>query len=270
MADISVIKKALNEVDKGKELAIITITKAEGSAPRGVGTTMAVLEDGSIIGTIGGGAFENRAIELGIEAIKEGKSKSVDFPLSTEGVEMICGGAVEIFIDVYASKDKLLIVGAGHVGHAIYKAASLLDFDIVVFDDREEFLNKERFPLAKELVLGISNEELKKYQVNEKTYIVIVSRSHEFDEESLEEVVNSDAKYIGTMGSKNKVITILRNLIEKGCKKENLDRVYAPIGLDIASGKPEEIAISIISEILLVKNNGNLKHMKSTVERKSL
>ena len=91
-----------------------------------------------------------------------------------------------------------------------------------------------------------------------------------FRSESLEEVANSEAKYIGTMGSKNKVITILRNLIDKGCNKENLDKVYAPIGLDIASGRPEEIAISIISEILLVKNNGNLKHMKSNVERTSL
>lgn len=270
MADLGVMRQALEEVDKGKELAIVTITKAEGSAPRGVGTTMAVLEDSSIIGTIGGGPLENHIIELATEAIEEGKSKSVDILLDTEGVKMICGGAIEIFIDVYTSKDKLLIIGGGHVGYAIYKVASLLDFDIVMFDDREEFLNKERFPLAKELVLGVSNEELGKYPIDRNTYIVIVSRSHEYDEESLEEVVNSKAKYIGTMGSKKKVITILKNLMKKGCKKEDLDKVYSPIGLDIASEKPEEIAISIMSEILLVKNNGNLKHMKSPVKIDSL
>lgn len=270
MSDLEVMREALDEVEKGRELAIVTITKAEGSAPRGVGTAMAVLEDASIIGTIGGGPFENRAIELALEAIKSGKSKSVDFPLDTKGVEMICGGAVELFIDVYSSKDKLLIIGGGHVGHAIYEAATLLDFDIVVFDDREEFLNRERFPLAKELVLGISNEELRKYPVDRNTYIIIVSRSHEYDEESLEEVVNSEAKYIGTMGSKKKVITILKNLIEKGCAKENLEKVYAPIGLDIGNERPEEIAISILAEVLLVKNNGNPKHMKSALESQSL
>lgn len=262
MADLSIMKKAIEDIEQGKELAIATITKSEGSTPRGKGTVMAVLADGSIHGTIGGGALEKHIIELSIDAIKEGKSKSVNLPLNTKGVEMICGGEVEVFIDVYKTNPKLLIVGGGHVGYAMYKIASLLDFDIVIFEDREEFLTHERFPLAKELVLGPMKETLRDYKIDENSYIVIVSRGHKYDQESLEEVVNSNAKYIGAMGSKRKVITTMNNLKELGFSEENLNKVYAPIGLNIAAESPEEIAMSIISEILLVKNQGNPNHSK--------
>ena len=262
MADISIMKKATEEIEAGKELAIATITKSEGSTPRGLGTSMIVLGDGNIHGTIGGGALEKHVIELCIESIKEGQSKSVDLPLNTKGVEMICGGGVEVFIDVYKQKPKLLIVGGGHVGYALYKIASLLDFDIVIFEDREEFLTSERFPLAKELVLGSLRENLRNYKIDDSSYIVIVSRSHNSDQESLEEVLNSNAKYIGAMGSKKKIVTMMNNLKELGFSEENLNKIYAPIGLNIAGESPEEIGMSIISEILLVKNNGNPNHSK--------
>lgn len=262
MSDLCVMKKALDEIEKGKELAIATITKSEGSTPRGRGTVMAVLEDSSIIGTIGGGALENRVIELCLEAIKEGESISLNLPLNTQGIEMTCGGEVDIFIDVYKKSPKLILIGGGHVSYAIYKIASLLDFDIVIFEDREEFLNSERFPLATDLILGPINKTLREYDIDENTYIVIASRGHQYDQESLEVVVNLNARYIGAMGSKRKVITMMGNLKEKGMSEENLNKVYSPIGLNISSGTPEEIAISIISEILLVKNNGNPNHMK--------
>lgn len=262
MADLSIMKKAIEEIDSGNELAIATITKSEGSTPRGKGTSMIVLRDGSIHGTIGGGALEKHVIGLCIVAIKEGQSESVDLPLDSKGVEMICGGGVEVFIDVYKIKPKLLIVGGGHVGYALYKIASLLDFDITIFEDREEFLTPERFPLAKELVLGNVRETLKNYKIDENSYIVIVSRSHNYDQESLEEVVNSNAKYIGSMGSKRKIITMMDNLRELGFLEESLNKVYAPIGLNIAAESPEEIAMSIMSEILLVKNQGSANHSK--------
>ncbi|WP_353094526.1 XdhC/CoxI family protein [Tissierella praeacuta] len=262
MGDLSVMKKVLEDINNGKELAVATITKSEGSTPRGIGTMMAVLEDGSIHGTIGGGALEKHIIELCIETIREGNSKSISLPLDTKGVEMICGGEVEVFIDVYKINPKLLIIGGGHVGYAIYNIASLLNFDIVLFEDRKEFLTHERFPLAKELVLGPIDEKLRDYKIDNNTYIVIASRGHKYDEESLTEVINSDAKYIGVMGSKRKVITMMDNLRHKGISEENIDKVYAPIGLEISSGNPEEIAMSIMSEILLIKNDGKLKHMK--------
>ncbi|SHE56675.1 xanthine dehydrogenase accessory factor [Tissierella praeacuta DSM 18095] len=262
MGDFLVMKKALEEIDNGKELAIATIIKSEGSTPRGLGTMMAVLEDGSIYGTIGGGALEKYIIELCIGAIKEGESKTIDLPLDAEGVDMVCGGKVEVFIDVYKIKPKLLIIGGGHVGYAIYNIASLLNFNISIFEDREEFLTKERFPLAKELILGSIDERLRNYKIDNNTYIVIVSRGHKSDERALLEVINSNAKYIGVMGSKGKVMTMMDKIRNSGITEENINKIYAPIGLKISSGSPEEIAMSIMAEILLIKNNGTLKHMK--------
>jgi xanthine dehydrogenase accessory factor len=267
MADRFVMKKALEEIERGKELAIATIISAKGSTPREVGAKMMVLADGSIHGTIGGGSLEKRVIDLCLEAIDEGKSYSVHLPLDTEGVEMICGGEVDVFIEVYKNKPKLLIAGGGHVGYAIYELATLLDFDIVVFEDREELLTKERFPKAYELVLGNIKDNLKDYPIDDNTYITIVTRGHVYDEECLEVVIGSNAKYIGAMGSKKKVITMMKNLKEKGIAQEQLDKAYAPIGLKLSDETPEEIAVSIISEILLVKNQGELIHMKDTMNR---
>lgn len=267
MADIIIMKKALEKIEHGEELAIVTITKAAGSTPRREGAMMVVLEDGKIHGTIGGGSIENRVIELSIEAIRKGESYGVNIPLDESGVDMICGAEVDVFIDVYKNKPKLLIVGAGHIGQAIYNFASLLDFNIVIFDDREEFVNDERFPLAYELIHGDIKENLEKYSMDYNTYVVIVSRGHNYDEEALEVVVNGNAKYIGAMGSKKKVITMRENLMEKGISEEKLNKVYAPIGIKISSGTPEDIAFSILAEIQLVRNNGELIHMKNSLKK---
>ncbi len=151
---------------------------------------------------VGGYGKENyRVIPRGY---RTGESKAISLPLDTEGVDMICGGTVEVFIEVYINRPKLLIAGGGHVCYAIYNAALPLDFDIIIFDDREEFLNKERFPEAYDLVLGDIGKSLGgNYPIDENTYIVIVTRGgHKYDEEALAAVANTNAKYIGAMGSK--------------------------------------------------------------------
>lgn len=265
MQDISILKRTLEEIEKGTELALITITNSSGSTPRNKGTQMAVLKDGSIIGTIGGGSLEKRVIELAKEAIAKGESESVNLPLDTQGVEMICGGEVDIFIKVYSANPQLIIIGGGHVAYAIYKMALLLNFNITIFEDRIEFLNEQRFPDATELIHGDIAQNLSKYNITENSYIVIATRGHSCDQEALEAVVNSKAKYIGTMGSKRKILTIFDNLKEKGISNEALSKVYAPIGLDIGDNSPEEIAISILAEIIAVKNNKTSEHMKITL-----
>lgn len=266
MSDVLILKQILEKIETGMEAALVTITKSSGSTPRQIGTTMGVFEDKSIVGTIGGGAIENRVIDLAMEAIAEGRSISHFLPLDSKGIEMICGGDMEVFIDVYKKKPKLIISGGGHVGYEIYKAASLLDFDIVVLDDREEFLNAERYPYAKELILGPMNESLKNYNMCEDTYIVIVTRGHDFDQACLEAVIGANVKYIGAMGSKKKIILMMDNLKALGYSIEELNKIYAPIGLDIATNKPSEIAISILGEILQIKNEGKLVNRKREVK----
>lgn len=262
MGDVNVLRNALKHIETGEEIAIVTITNAQGSAPRGVGTTMAVLGNGNIYGTIGGGPLENKIIELSQEAIRENKSESIHLGLDSQGVEMICGGNIDIFIHVYSKKPNLLIVGGGHIGYALYQLGNLLEFNTIIFEDREEFLNKERFPQAKELVLGPFEKTLGEYKIDSNSYIVIATRGHIYDEKSIEQVLRSEASYIGAMGSKKKIITAINNLKEKGFKDHEIDRLYAPIGLDIGSEKPKEIAMSIMAEILAIKNNGEARHLK--------
>lgn len=264
MPEISVLKNILELVEKGINSALVTITKSEGSTPRVTGAQMGVLEDGSIIGTIGGGALEKKAIELALKSIKANSSMSVNIPLEDEG--MVCGGEVDIFIQVFNSRPELLIIGGGHVSLALYQIANFLNFDIVIFEDREEFLNRERFPLAKKLILGLVDDSLRKYDINEDSYIVIVTRGHKHDGEALEAVMDSKAKYIGVIGSKRKVLSMFNNLREKGIDEERLSKIYSPIGLDIADNTPEEIAISILAEILAVKNNKTGLHMKLDID----
>lgn len=260
MNNVQIMNKTVDLLNEGKELALVTIIAAQGSTPRGLGSNMLVVDDGTVYGTIGGGAMEKKAIDFALQSIKDGESQSLEIFLETTGVEMICGGEVEIFVNVYKNRPKLLIAGGGHVAHALYKQASLLDFDIVVFEDREEFLTEERFPKASQRVLGDIAEELTAYPKNDQTYIVIVSRAHEFDERCLEGSIDSPATYIGMMGSTRKVKTIRGNLVEKGISEDKLKKVHAPIGLDICNGTPAEIALAIMSEILLVKNQGSLRH----------
>lgn len=265
MADIFVMKKAIEEIDNRNEVALVTVLKASGSTPRGEGTMMLVYQNGDIYGTIGGGKLEQKVKNESLTALKKGKSLSVNIPIEKEDSDMVCGGEVDVFIDVCKVRPKLLVAGAGHVGTAVYNIASLLDFHITMFDDRERFLTEERFPLAEELIFGDIKENLAKYPMDENTYVVIVTRGHEYDQDSLEAVINKKPKYIGLMGSKKKVKAIMSNLKKKGIDEELLKKIYSPIGINLGGETPEEIAISIMAEVLIVKNEGSFIHMKSTI-----
>lgn len=262
MTSAYIMKKVLESMDKGEDIATVTITGTKGSTPRGVGAMMAVLTDGSIYGSIGGGILEKHTIDQALEALKTGESRSLSLSLDQDELKMICGGEVDLFINVHRTKPKLLIAGGGHIGYAIYRVASLLDFDVVIFEDREELLDRDRFEYAHDLVSGRIDERLAAYPIDSNSYIVVVTRGHEYDQASLEAVIDSGAKYIGVMGSKSKVKTMMCRLKEKGIQDDQLENVYSPIGLKICNGTPEEIAISIMAEILTIKNNGDLRHMR--------
>lgn len=253
--DINILKELINLVDKGTKFAHATVINAKGSTPREIGADMLILENGETKGTIGGGALEVRVIELAKDCIKSNNSATYNLPLNSKEIGMICGGEVDIFIEVFNPKPNLIICGAGHVGKAIYEIAKTLNFKITVLDDREEYLNEMRFPDADEVVLGKINETLINHQIDENSYICIVTKSHKEDFEALKAVINSNAKYIGLMGSKKKIKEIFDELLSQGFDVEKISRVKAPIGLDIATNSPEELAISIIAEILAVKNN---------------
>ena len=240
--------------NRGEEAALVTVISAEGSTPREQGAKMLVKADGSVIGTIGGGNIEAVAIKEALEVSRKGKPKRLSLSLK-EGEElgMMCGGDTEIFIEPILTTPTLFIFGGGHIGLTLAKVGKLLGFKIVVIDDRPEFANPERFPEAEFTLAEDYAKSFEKLDINKSGYIVIVTHGHEGDETVLEEALRTDAKYIGMIGSRAKNQAVFSHLMAKGVSQEQLDKVHAPIGLPIHSETPEEIAISILAEIIQVK-----------------
>jgi xanthine dehydrogenase accessory factor len=248
----------LEATQRGHRVALATIVKATGSTPREAGTKMLIYTDGSIVDTIGGGSLEANVITEAQAALGEGKPRLVRYELrdSEVGDPGICGGEAEIFIDVINPHPTVLIVGAGHVGRSIAVLSSFLGFGTVVLDDRAEFANAERLPQADEIMVGDIGQELARFNINPQTYIVIVTRGHEHDRDTLRQVVSSPAAYIGMIGSRRKVKMVFDELQKDGVAEEALAAVHAPIGLDIGAETPEEIALSIMAEIVMVRRGG--------------
>lgn len=259
-----ILKKIYESVSKGNTVALATITHISGSTPGKAGSIMAIWKNGKIEGTVGGGKLEHDIITKALGCIKNNENSTFEYKLNGNGkLGMQCGGEAKGFIKIFTPEVRLIIVGAGHVAFHLHKIAKILNFYTVVIDDREEFANKDRFPNANEIIVEEVNVALSKYPINKNTYIVIITRGHKDDALALETVVSKDAGYIGMIGSSNKTSYIMNNLLSKGICKEDLRKVFAPIGLDIASEKPEEIAVGILSEILLIKNKGTLNHIKN-------
>lgn len=258
-----ILKEIYESLIKGDKVALVTITDIKGSTPRKKGSLMAVWEDGRIYGSVGGGNIEYTVIERTIECLKEEADREFEFELNDEGdLHMQCGGKAIVYVKVFKPRSKLLIVGGGHIGVELFKLAKILDFYTVIFDDREEFANEVRFEAADEIIVGDISEKLSQYPINKDTYIIIVTRGHKCDADALKVTAESNASYIGVIGSKKKTEFVMNNLMSDGISREALKKVYAPIGLNISSGEPNEIAFGVMSEILLVKNKGSLQHLK--------
>jgi len=259
------IYQALSEIEKDNETAALcTVTKSEGSTPRHVGSKLLVYPDGKFIGTVGGGELENRVIKAAHESMKSGEAQTLSYSMSdpSRGDPGVCGGTVEVFVEPILPQPTLYIFGGGHVSMALAAAAHTAGFHIGVIDDREQFANTDRFPMATEVYTSYE-EAFEKIKPNASSYLVIVTRGHRDDMRVLGWAVGTEARYVGMIGSKRKVIEIVKHLEEKdGIEPAQLVRVHAPIGLDIGAISPEEIAVSILAEVLMMRNKGTGKMMK--------
>jgi xanthine dehydrogenase accessory factor len=250
------VYKALAEaIEQNKSAAVATVVKTLGSSPRNVGSKMLIYPDGAIVGSVGGGEMEARVIEAGRAAIRDGQPRYLDMTLSNEnrGDPLICGGEMEIFVEPLLVTPILLIVGAGHIGVACAELAKFLGFHVVVVDDRAELVTRERFPLADELHAGDTVEELGQLDITPQTYVVLTTRAHTMDAPALRAVIDKPAAYIGMLGSKRRVLTVFEMLKQEGVREEALQRVCAPIGMAIGAETPQEIAVSILAEVIKVR-----------------
>lgn len=241
-------------LDKGEIFSLVSVVDAPGSSPGKPGFKMLVKENGETIGTVGGGNLEFILTKEAVKAIKEEKPKL--FKTELKDIGMSCGGSVVAFIDVIGVKDRIYIFGAGHVGYSLYKFLKSLPFKIFVIDDREEFAKSERFPDAvvyKEDMVEFS----KNLEIKERDFIVIVSRTHTIDFGVAKEILKKEKYpfYLGLIASKNKAKEFKDKLKNEGFPLEKIEKIHSPIGVDIKANTPDEIAISIIAEIINVKNS---------------
>ena len=239
------------------DFAICTVVETQGSTPRHSGK-MIVFPDGSSEFTIGGGPAEKATIDSAVTAITERKSKMLEWVLNKSqagGLNAECGGLMKIHIEVYPMQPQLVIVGAGHVNYALFQWAEGLNFEVIVVDDRESILRDQRFKSAKAIFydefidMAVQNAIPR---LSPNSYVVIATK--DADEAALRPFKNLDFSYIGVIGSRRKIGKIKEHLLEEGCDEAWLSQIHMPIGLDIGAETPEEIAISIWSEILMVKN----------------
>jgi len=241
----------------GQRGALATIVHTNGSIPSYESSRMLVREDGSIAGTVGGGCVEADVWAAAKEVIHQEMPRKMTFSLNNEAAYdagLICGGTLEIFVEPILPQPKLYLFGGGHVSTALARVAQLAGFSISVIDDRASFANTERFPMAEETLTSYE-EAFDKLKPNASSYLVIVTRGHKDDMRVLEWAVGTDARYIGMIGSKRKVISVYKALEKQGIAMEKFARVHAPVGLEIGALSPEEIAVSVTAELIAVRRN---------------
>ena len=252
-----VLPAAASALERGEPAALVTIVRSTGSTPQRTGAKMLVYADGRIVGTIGGGCYENDAVGRAREAIATGRPELVKYDLNDDFVQesgLICGGQMEVYIDPIAAAPALYIIGAGHVGWHLAKFAGDAGFRIHVVDDREKFANRDRFPAADTIVVDDLSAWLHRADLPPTAYVVVVTRGHTHDFEAVRAMAARDLRYLGLIGSRAKVARIFEALDAEGMPGECLARVHAPIGLAIGAISPAEIAVSILAELIAVRH----------------
>jgi xanthine dehydrogenase accessory factor len=255
---MSIFKLAADLAERGTPCAICTVVRASGSVPRHEGSKMLVGANGELLaGTIGGGEMESRALQLARDAIHDGKPRNVSYQLTdpASGDPGVCGGTVEVFIEPLLMQPTLLVIGAGHVGRALVHLAKWSGFRVVLADDRAELVTPALAPNADVYLAGALREQLSKIEFTPQTYVALVTRGYPIDVNLLPMLLQSPMPYIGVIGSKRRWLTAKQALIERGVNESDLARVHAPIGIELNAETPEEIAVSIMAEIISIRRS---------------
>ena len=255
---MDVYEELLRLRNLGQKCALATIVDVRGSIPSYESAKLLVREDGSMTGTIGGGCVEAEVWNAAREVIETEKPKHLTFNLGQDAAYdngLICGGQLDVFVEPVLPIPHAFIFGAGHISKSLSKVAALAGFATVIVDNREAFANRERFPEAAEVHAEEYEEVFPKLIINESSYVIIVTRGHRDDMRVLKLAMATQARYISMIGSKRKVINVIRELEREGMPLEAFERIHAPMGLDIGAISPEEIAISVAAEMIAVRRN---------------
>jgi xanthine dehydrogenase accessory factor len=242
----------------GQKCALATIVQVNGSIPSYESAKLLVREDGSMVGTIGGGCVEAEVWNVAREVMETEKTRHLNFSLGQDAAYdngLICGGQLNVFVEPVIPQPRAFIFGAGHISKSLSKIASMAGFATVIVDNRESFANRERFPEADEIFAEEYEEVFPKLVINQTSYIVIVTRGHRDDMRVLRSAIDTSARYISMIGSKRKVIGVVKELEKEGVSRNSFDRIFAPMGFDIGAITPEEIAISVVAEMIAIRRD---------------
>lgn len=249
------LMKALEAAQKGRSYAVATIVESTlKGTPRKAGAKMIILEDGTLWGSIGGGRNEKAVQEECLKAIKSGKPALVTYDYFGGVGQSVCGGQIKVFVEPFRGAGHLVICGGGHIALPLSVIGKMLNFRVTIIDNRKEFANSRRFPHVDRIMVGPHARKLSQIPIDQNTYIMVVTHGNEHDFECLKAVIHADAGYLGVISSKAKRIKFFGRLKKMGVSAARLSRVKIPAGIDIGAQTPEEIAISIASEMVTIKN----------------
>ncbi len=235
----------LEAYDGGEPVSLATVVNSP-QHPGRLGAKLLLRADGTVSGTLGVESLDEVALEVAGRIAEIGNTESV----STED-------GTEIFVEGFTTPPTLVMVGGGHVGKATADLANFLGYRVYVVDDRPEFSNEERFPYAEETIVTPYDHWSDHLSINVNTFVVVATRGHRYDDMALESALKTRARYIGLLGSRRKTLMIYRRLMEQGVSRDRIREVYAPIGLNIGALTPEEIAVSVMSEVIMVRRGGD-------------
>jgi xanthine dehydrogenase accessory factor len=270
MSDVEIYQAIVQAKQENRAAALATVIRARGSVPRHATSKMLVFPDGQIVGTVGGGELESRTIEASKEAIQQGLARLEHYSLAgpREDAVGVCGGEVEVFIEPILPPPTVLILGCGHVGAAVAHLAKWLGFRVVVSDDRQELCTPDHLPDADGYLPGEISQVLSEFPFDSQTYVVAVTRGYPFDVAAIPIVLESKAPYMGVIGSRRRWTTTVKELKALGIDEDALKQIHSPIGLHLGAETPEEIAVSIMAEIIMLRNQGSIEPARHLSESK--
>lgn len=245
-------------------VALAVVVRTHGSMPRHAGSKMLIYSDGKTIGTVGGGAMESRVIQDGLAALADGQPRLVSYTLNDlrDGDPGVCGGSADIYVEPYNIAPILVVIGCGHVGKALAELGKWLGFRVIVSDDRAELCSPDHIPNMDGYVVAPPAEVAARIPLTPQTYIAAVTRGLPVDEQLFPPLLNAPVPYIGLIGSRRRWALTIKALEEQGISREQIARVRAPIGLELNAETPREIAVSIMAEIIMLRNGGDGKPMQ--------
>jgi xanthine dehydrogenase accessory factor len=261
----SLLKLVDEEVDRGGAGVLCTVVGADGSTPRDLGASMWVRPDGSIAGTIGGGPLEYAVIGKALAALKSSAGPILHKAVLREaesGGEAVCGGDVVILMEPLGKEAEVVVFGAGHVGKALARMASAAGFRVCVWDEREEFANPEAIPWGKVVACPLGEVQERGLALHGSSYVVVVTRGHALDSEVVRWLEGRAMAYLGLIGSRKKIAATREKLLGQGVSQGHLDRIFQPVGLPIGAETPEEIAVSVLAEIIAVHRGADMAKLR--------